>query len=162
MTSDASDWRRDRVGAAARGENPMVIAPMRSGYAVIGDTQFLPGYCVLLPARHVGSLNNLSLVERAAFLADMTLIGDALLRACKPPPVRINYEILGNTDAYLHAHIFPRYAHEPPERGTMPVWLYGREMWTAPEHLYTDAAHGPLRERIAAALHDLMEAAYAN
>ncbi len=38
-------WKQDRIGAAERGENPMVLARMRSGYAVIGDTQFLPGYC---------------------------------------------------------------------------------------------------------------------
>ena len=42
------DWRADRLGTARRGENPMVLVKMRSGYAVIGDTQFLPGYCVLL------------------------------------------------------------------------------------------------------------------
>ena len=28
-----TDWRDDRVGAAHRGENPMVIARMRSGFA---------------------------------------------------------------------------------------------------------------------------------
>lgn len=157
-----ADWKGDRIGAAARGENPMVIARMRSGYAVIGDTQFLPGYCVLLPAWHVESLNALPLPARAAFLTDMTLVGDALLRACEPAPTRINYEILGNTDAYLHAHVFPRYAHEPPERRPYPVWLYERERWTAPEFQYSDAAHGPLRTRITAALHVLMEAAYAS
>jgi hypothetical protein len=42
------DWRRDRIGSALRGENPMVLAKMKSGFAVIGDTQFLPGYCLLL------------------------------------------------------------------------------------------------------------------
>jgi hypothetical protein len=42
-----SDWRDDRVGAAQRGGNPLVMA-MRSGFAVIGDTQQLPGYSLLL------------------------------------------------------------------------------------------------------------------
>ena len=41
-------WRDDRIGSAERGENPMVLARMKSGFAVIGDTQFLPGWGVLL------------------------------------------------------------------------------------------------------------------
>ncbi|WP_448232066.1 hypothetical protein [Microbacterium lacticum] len=36
------DWRDDRIGAAARGENPTVLAELEGGYAVIGDVQFLP------------------------------------------------------------------------------------------------------------------------
>lgn len=31
------------IAAALRGENTKVMARMRSGFAVIGDTQFLPG-----------------------------------------------------------------------------------------------------------------------
>lgn len=33
----SADWRRDRIGSAERGENPMVLARLRSGFAVIGD-----------------------------------------------------------------------------------------------------------------------------
>ncbi|HEV2127574.1 MAG TPA: hypothetical protein VGR22_03035 [Thermomicrobiales bacterium] len=47
------DWKRDRVGSAESGTNPMVITRMESGYAVMGDTQFLPGYCVLLASPRV-------------------------------------------------------------------------------------------------------------
>ena len=110
----SEEWKKDRIGSAIRGENPMVIATLKSGFAVIGDTQFLPGYCVLLPNRNVNSLNNLSLNERRDFLIDMSLIGDAILTVCNPR--RINYEILGNTDVFLHAHIFPRYEWEEEER----------------------------------------------
>jgi hypothetical protein len=42
------DWRMDRIGAALRGENPTVLRRLTSGFAVIGDVQFLPGYSVLL------------------------------------------------------------------------------------------------------------------
>lgn len=37
---------------------------------------------------------------------------------------RVNVEILGNTDPYLDAHVWPRYEWEPPELIGMPVWLY--------------------------------------
>lgn len=34
------DWKKDRIGSAVKGENPTVIAKMKSGFVVIGDTQF--------------------------------------------------------------------------------------------------------------------------
>lgn len=42
-----ADWREDRIGSALRGENPTVLRRLEAGFAVIGDTQFLPR---LLPA----------------------------------------------------------------------------------------------------------------
>lgn len=151
-----SDFRLDRVGSAERGENPMVITRMESGFAVIGDTQFLPGYTVLLAAPRVEHLTDLSPQLRRAFLYDMSLVGEALEHACAADGlVRINYEILGNTDTFLHAHVFPRYAWEEPERLRKPVFLYPPDRWTDSEYQYTDAAHGSLRERIRVALNEL-------
>ncbi len=144
------DWRADRIGAAERGENPMVIARMRSGFAVIGDTQFLPGYCLLLAAPQVVSLEDLSAADRTVFLDDMGRLGAAVNTACAPR--RINYSIYGNTDAFLHAHVFPRYAWEPVERIPGPVWLYARENWSDPAHAYDEARHGELRAMISGAL----------
>jgi len=145
-----SDWRDDRIKAAQNGTNPMVMAEMAGGYAVMGDTQFLPGYSVLLPKRSVTSLNELSLPERVAFLRDMSLLGDAVQAATGA--ARINYDILGNTDAFLHAHVFPRYATEAPERLAKPVWLYSPDHWFADQYAYMEAKDGALRQRITAYL----------
>ena len=152
------DWREDRIGAAERGENPMVLARLRSGYAVLGDTQFLPGYCVLLAAPRVPSLEALSPLRRQDFLLDMSLIGDALLMACQP--LRINYSIYGNTDHYLHAHVFPRYAWEPAPQVALPVWRYAAEMWHDPAHTYDPVAHAALRRMIGEALRRVLHTAY--
>jgi diadenosine tetraphosphate (Ap4A) HIT family hydrolase len=148
--SPSGDWRADRIGSAVRGENPMVIAKMRSGFAVIGDTQFLPGYCVLLASPQVASLEALSDADRAVFLEDMGRLGQAVNAACAPR--RINYSIYGNTDAFLHAHVFPRYDWEPEERIPGPVWLYPRENWSDPATAYDEVRHGALRAKIAVAL----------
>lgn len=43
-----ADWQKDRIASALRGENPTVLMRLQSGFAVFGDTQLLPGYCVLL------------------------------------------------------------------------------------------------------------------
>jgi diadenosine tetraphosphate (Ap4A) HIT family hydrolase len=113
---------------------------------VIGDTQFLPGYCLLLSDPVVPSLNDLSEPARAAFLADMVRIGDAILKVTGA--IRINYEILGNSEPELHAHIFPRYEAEPGERRRMPVWFYD---WQNAE-TYSKQKHGELHEELRRAI----------
>jgi diadenosine tetraphosphate (Ap4A) HIT family hydrolase len=89
---------------------------------VLGDVQFLKGYSLLLPDPVVTDLNKLNQARRATFLEEMAALGDALLAVTNA--VRINYEILGNTDPALHAHVFPRYSDEPSEVKTRPAWFY--------------------------------------
>lgn len=139
-------WRENRIKSAQNGTNPMLIKEMTGGFLVFGDVQFLPGYCVLLPKREVNSLNDLSLEERESFLLDMSLVGDALLSVCGA--TRVNYDILGNTDNYLHAHIFPRHDWEEEERRKMPVWLYDKSNWNNPDTAYQEEKHGEIRAKI--------------
>jgi diadenosine tetraphosphate (Ap4A) HIT family hydrolase len=157
------DWRTDRVGAARRGENPMVMVKMRSGWAVIGDTQFLPGYCVLLSdALAADHLTDLSRAERIEFLTDLGLLGEAITDACNgldPSFRRLNYEILGNTDRFLHAHVFPRYGWEDDELLEGPVWHYPPDRWTSPRDAYSEE-HEPLREVITTSLIRIMADGY--
>ena len=40
------DWKKDRIGSCERGENPTLMVKMKSGFAVMADNQFLPGYCI--------------------------------------------------------------------------------------------------------------------
>lgn len=130
------EWKQDRIGAALRGENPTVMRRLSAGFASIGDVQFLPGYCVLLvDTPQVQRLTDLPRQRRLEFLADMDLAGEAVERVCgrrDPGFRRVNLEILGNTDPYLHAHIWPRYDWEPPHIVGRPVWLYPVESWSDP------------------------------
>ena len=114
-----------RVEDCRNGDNPKTIARVSSGWVVLGDVQFLRGYSLLLPDPVVVDLNDLARPAREAYLFEMSALGDALLSvtdAC-----RINYEILGNTEAALHAHVFPRYATEPESMRRIPVWSYDWE-----------------------------------
>ncbi len=115
----------ERVEQAQAGDNPTVICRMPSGWAVLGDAQFIPGYSLLLPDPVVPDLNALGPNARRQYLYDATVIGDALLEVTKA--YRINYEILGNLDPALHTHIFPRYQHEPEEYRKGVVYHYPRE-----------------------------------
>lgn len=132
-----------RVALARNGANDKVICRMPSGWAVMGDVQFLPGYCLLLPDPVVASLNDLDADARATYLLDMARLGDAVLAATGA--LRMNYEILGNSEPELHCHLFPRYATEPDDKRKMPVWFYDWKTATP----YAEAQHGGLRTKIA-------------
>jgi len=135
-----------QVEAAQRGELARVIARMASGWAVLGDPQITRGYCLLLPDPVVPDLNALTGDKRRQFLDDMARLGDAVLRITGA--ARINYEILGNVEPALHAHVIPRHTYEVPERRTQPVWLHD---WSAAERFGGDA-HETLRAQLCAAL----------
>jgi len=136
----------ERVARARAGVNDSVVCRVPSGWVVMGDVQFLPGYCMLLADPVVPSLNDLDAPARTAFLADMARVGDAVLAVTGA--LRINYEILGNVDPELHAHVFPRFAHEPDGQRLKPVWF--QDWATAPR--FSPTEHGTLREALRRAL----------
>ncbi|MCP3757870.1 diadenosine tetraphosphate hydrolase [Streptomyces sp. TBY4] len=148
----ADDWRTDRIGSALRGENPTVLRRLTAGFAVIGDVQFLPGYSVLLAdAPHVERLSDLPRAKRLAFLSDMDHLGEAVERVSRradPAFRRVNLEILGNTDGFLHAHVWPRFGWEPADVVGRPVWLYPRDRWSD-ARFALGPRHDPLRRAIA-------------
>lgn len=134
------------VEACQRGVTPLLVAKMRSGWAIMGEIQILPGYCLLLPDPVVRSLNDLQGESRIDFLRDLGRLGDAVLTATDA--IRINYEILGNVDPVLHAHVIPRFEDEEHPMKKQPVWLHDWE--GAPK--FDPIEHGDLREQIHDAL----------
>lgn len=64
---------------------------------------------------------------------------------------RMNFDILGITDEFLHAHVWPRYEWEPAERVRKPVWLYPSEFWSL-ESLRLGPQQDQLRAAITAEL----------
>jgi diadenosine tetraphosphate (Ap4A) HIT family hydrolase len=159
VSKPVEDWKADRICSALAGTNPTVLAKLPQSYAVIGDTQFLPGYCVLLvDTRNVDHLADLPRRQRFEFLDSMGILGEAVeaaRRASDSGFRRMNYEILGNTDAYLHAHVFARYDWEPPEHVGKPVWLYDPDEFYGPQAALS-ARHDDLRARIVTELERLL------
>jgi diadenosine tetraphosphate (Ap4A) HIT family hydrolase len=125
------------------GNDPTLVARMRSGWAVMGQKQVLRGYCLLLPDPVVPHLNALSARERDCFLSDLGQLGEAVLTATGAN--RINYAIFGNLEPALHAHVHPRYLDESEGLRTNNPWAYD---WSvAPS--FDPALHGKLRDTIA-------------
>jgi diadenosine tetraphosphate (Ap4A) HIT family hydrolase len=153
MGRGVADYRSDRVGTALAGTNPTVLRRLRAGFAVIGDVQHLPGYCVLITdTPGVDQLIDLPPERQSLFLDDMAVVGRAVAAVCGRRDAgfrRINLEIQGNTVAFLHAHVTPRYDWEPHDIVGWPAALHH---WTGRVDHQRDALgprHDELRDDLA-------------
>lgn len=115
-----------QVEAARAGVEPALICQVPSGWVVLCTMQYLRGYCILLSDPVVSSLNDLTHQQRARYLCDMSLVGDALLEVTGA--YRINYAIMGNSDPVLHSHIVPRYSSELDVYRMNTPWSYPQEI----------------------------------
>ena len=95
------------------------VAELSSSYLILGDAQFYRGYCVMLAKRHATELFQMPTDEARALLDDMRLAAEAIAAATRP--CKMNYECLGNQEAHIHWHLFPRY--ESDELRSSPVWV---------------------------------------
>ncbi len=122
MSAAGSTAIHRRVVALQAGEDPTLIARLPSGWAVLGEQQFLRGYALLLPDPVVGTFNDLDAAQRAQAMQDAARLGDALLAVTGA--LRINYAIFGNLEPALHIHVVPRHADEPAGLRTAHPWSY--------------------------------------
>ena len=110
---------QQRVILARQGKHPQVVGRMPSGWLFMADTQPVAGYCILMADPIVPSINDLAGQDRAAYLADVVRVGDALLGATQA--ARINYETWCNQEPSLHTHIVPRYREEADAQRIRPL-----------------------------------------
>jgi diadenosine tetraphosphate (Ap4A) HIT family hydrolase len=75
-------------------------------WATAGEDGSLPGYACVCCKRHVVEPFELSPQEQAEFWQDSMLVAQGLADVLRP--VKMNYEIHGNTVPHLHMHLFPR------------------------------------------------------
>ena len=144
-----SNLVQTRLEMARAGENPTVICRMETGWAVLGDWQFLPGYSILIADPVVGDLHHLVMDQRLQFLRDMSLLGEAIFNVTTP--LRMNYQILGNLDAQLHAHVCPRYEWEDEDKRKKSTPCYDKK---AGPHFDVEE-HNQLKVQIALTLKQL-------
>jgi diadenosine tetraphosphate (Ap4A) HIT family hydrolase len=69
------------------------------------------GYACIFAKRHVVEPYELDAAERAAFFSDVVAVARAVEALFRP--VKLNYEIHGNTIPHLHLNLFPRYVGDP-------------------------------------------------
>ncbi len=145
----------DRIGQIRRGENPYFVRELKSGYVVIGDHQHFYGYTLFLYKNHVLELHHLAREEKLTYLEEMSLVAEAAVKAFDAE--KMNCELLGNGDAHLHWHLFPRRSGDlgAYARAGPVWWLPKNEMYAegnrpAPEELEN------MKRRLNAALDSLL------
>ncbi|WP_307976344.1 HIT family protein [uncultured Streptococcus sp.] len=118
-----------RIEMIAKNQNPYFVRELRTGYVVLGDHQHFRGYTLFLGKNHITELDQLDREERNLFLSEMADVAEAVKVAFGAD--KMNCELLGNGDAHVHWHLFPRrsgdlgeYGHE----GKGPVWWYPMEL----------------------------------
>jgi diadenosine tetraphosphate (Ap4A) HIT family hydrolase len=87
---------------------------------------------VVWRGRHVAEPTELSDEESFAYWSEVMAAGRALEAALHP--VKLNYNLLGNSVPHLHTHIVPRYADDP--RPGWPFPFPEEEPTDMPEDLF--------------------------
>jgi diadenosine tetraphosphate (Ap4A) HIT family hydrolase len=102
------------------GKASNLIAELDHSFVVLGDAQFYRGYCILLAKHHARELFELPRDEARGLFDEVRSVAEAIHTVVKP--LKLNYECLGNLEAHVHWHIFPRYQSEEEKLRRAPVW----------------------------------------
>jgi diadenosine tetraphosphate (Ap4A) HIT family hydrolase len=88
-----------------------IAATFSTCWATVPRQAPLVGYVCVVARRHVNEPFEMTLDEQAAFWQDTMRIAAAV--ASHVRPIKMNYEIHGNTLPHLHVHLFPRQPDDP-------------------------------------------------
>jgi diadenosine tetraphosphate (Ap4A) HIT family hydrolase len=115
--TDVAEWERQRSGVDCRvcRSRSDAVAHLEVSWALIGPDDPVPGYVCLVFSRHAIELHELADTEAAALMRDIRKVSAAVARIMNP--VKMNYEVHGNTAPHLHIHFFPRYRGDQFEGG---------------------------------------------
>ena len=107
--TNPDQWERLRSGAdcAVCRSKSDALAELETSWVLVGDTDPIRGYACLVFGRHAIELHDLSENEGSAFMRDNRRVSAAIAAIVRP--IKMNYEVHGNTAPHLHVHFFPRY-----------------------------------------------------
>ncbi|MGN1416498.1 MAG: HIT family protein [Oscillospiraceae bacterium] len=149
----------ERIGMIQNGTNPYFVRELETGYVVIGDNQHFRGYTLFLCKQHKTELFYLDRAFAAKFMEEMVLVAEAAKNAFGAE--KMNYECLGQGDAHLHWHIFPRVMGDIENYGNNgkgPVWWYPMDKMYDDANRPTDSELEELKSKLGAELDKLLEA----
>ena len=132
--NDADRWSALCSGVACpicRGGKPRdIVAELESAWITMTETAPVRGYVCLVSKIHAVELHDLTDDAATAFMRDARCVSAAL--AASTGPVKLNYEIHGNSVPHLHMHFFPRYRGDQfegqpidPKRVSQAVYVAG-------------------------------------
>lgn len=108
--ADPDDWARrcrpDGCLICTSGHPYGIIAEFPNTWVTTNAEVAVFGYVCVIAKRHAVEPFDLDDEQQAAFFREAMAISRALHEALRP--IKMNYEIHGNTLPHLHMHIFPR------------------------------------------------------
>lgn len=125
----------DRIELIKQGKNPHFVKELETGYVVIGDGQYFKGYTLFLAKEHVTELHQMESETKIKFLEEMSIVQEAVAKAFQAE--KMNIELLGNGNAHVHWHLFPRKAGDMKgygHNGRGPVWWVPWEEMSSEEY----------------------------
>ena len=147
----------DRIQMIKEGTNPYFVKELETGYVVLGDNQHFKGYTLFLCKEHKVELFYLDHETKLKFMEEMSVVAEAILRAFGAE--KMNYEVLGNGDAHLHWHLFPRNNGDIENYGNNgrgPVWWYPMEKMYSAENRPTATELEEMKAKLLVELEKLL------
>lgn len=136
----------ERIDWIKEGGNPYFVKELETGYVVIGDSQYFKGYTLFLAKEHVTELHQMNIAIKLKFLEEMSLVQEVVAKAFQAE--EMNVELLGNGDAHVHWHLFPRRVGDMKGYG-----LNGRgPVWWVPWEEMSDDSTKPSQDELQKAL----------
>jgi len=139
----------ERIKMIKEGTNPYFVKELETGYVVVGDHQHFKGYTLFLYKEHVVELYHLDKTTRMKYMEEMIRVAEAVSKAFNAD--KMNYECLGNGDAHLHWHLFPRHNGDLGDYGVNgrgPVWYYPKEEMFSDSKRPSDDELAKMKEKI--------------
>ena len=113
--SDPAEWaarRTPRGCPICRAGRPHdVLVELETCWVTGGNEAPLPGYVCVVARDHRNEPFEMQPTEQARFWQEAMSVAAAVARVVQP--VKVNYEIHGNTLPHLHLHVFPRQVDDP-------------------------------------------------
>lgn len=148
----------DRINMIKSGENPYFVKELETGYVVIGDNQHFYGYTLFLLKEHKTELYQLDTQTKLKFLNEMSLVGEAVYKTFGAE--KMNYELLGNGDAHVHWHLFPRKTGDIENygnKGKGPVWWYPMDKMYNDDNKPSEDELKTMKEKLLKELNDILQ-----
>ncbi|MGT2847307.1 HIT family protein [Streptococcus massiliensis] len=139
----------ERIEWIKENRNPYFVAELETGYVVLGDHQYFRGYTLFLAKEHVRDLHKLEPEFKLQFLAEMSLVEEAVAECFAAE--KMNVDLLGNGDAHLHWHLFPRREGDMKGygiKGRGPVWWVPFEEMTSEDSKLAPEEMQMLKEQL--------------
>lgn len=148
----------DRIDMINKRTNPYFVKELETGYVVIGDNQHFKGYTLFLCKQHKTELFYLDKDFAAKFMQEMILVSEAVKNAFSAE--KMNYECLGQGEAHLHWHLYPRRKGDIGDygsKGVGPVWWYPKEMMYSDDNRPNNAELTELKSKLLIELDKLIQ-----